>query len=245
MNLQEKEDGVEVKKTNSSAEIEILDLMAKTAGTIAHDINNFLVAIYGNLSIAKVSSDPGSKTHIKLEKAEKACFMLQEYTSNLNLFTRAGIPRFKKVVISRTLKNAFSAHNQEKIKRELNIDEDLEIPEIDQEMIKILLSNVIKNSVNALDENGTIIASIENEVLNGDSSIPLKEGNYIKIKIQDNGPGIPSEKLESVFETTLSSNKGFGLPLSRYIVVKHNGYINLTSEPGRGTTCTIYLPVCQ
>jgi len=90
----------------------------------------------------------------------------------------------------------------------------------------------------------------ENITLTGDEALSLKSGPYVRISVIDKGFGIPKEHLSKIFDpyfTTkdMGSNKGMGLGLSicHSIVRKHDGAITIESQPGKGTTATIYLPV--
>ena len=74
------------------------------------------------------------------------------------------------------------------------------------------------------------------------------DGNMIQVRIRDNGPGIPDEVKSHIFDpffTTKSEGTGLGLSVSNSIIVEHNGRIVLDSEPGKGTTFIISLPIVQ
>ena len=82
----------------------------------------------------------------------------------------------------------------------------------------------------------------------GNSSLPLPEGRYIKLAVQDHGCGIPREVLPKIFDpyfTTKAEGSGLGLATAYAIVAKHDGYITVESEVGVGTTVVISLPASQ
>jgi CheY-like chemotaxis protein len=85
----------------------------------------------------------------------------------------------------------------------------------------------------------------ENVHIDSGDMLPLKEGRYVKIEIQDQGEGIPKERLEKIFDpyfTTKESCRGMGLPLVSAIIKKHHGHITVQTSIGAGTTFTAYLP---
>jgi CheY-like chemotaxis protein len=77
------------------------------------------------------------------------------------------------------------------------------------------------------------------------NSVALSAGDYVRIEVQDNGPGIPSENLEHIFEpffSTRTGGTGLGLAMVRSILTEHEGAIEVASTVGTGTTFTIYFP---
>ena len=92
----------------------------------------------------------------------------------------------------------------------------------------------------------------ENITLDNENSYSLKQGDYLKISIIDNGGGIPPEQLEKIFDPYFTtkytfSEKGLGLGLAicYSVMKKHNGHISVTSREGTGTTVELYLPAFQ
>ncbi|MEW6586593.1 MAG: ATP-binding protein, partial [Nitrospirota bacterium] len=100
------------------------------------------------------------------------------------------------------------------------------------------------NAVQAMPEGGIVTIHGENIAITEGSELPLQKGRYVKMSIRDGGCGIPKEDLGRIFDpyfTTKQKASGLGLTTAYYIVQRHGGYIHLESEPGRGTTCSIYL----
>jgi len=95
---------------------------------------------------------------------------------------------------------------------------------------------------------GTIRVQADNVVLGTGTIIPLPEGHYVKITVQDYGCGISREALSKIFDpyfTTKAEGSGLGLTTAYAIVTKHDGYISIASELGVGTTVVIYLPASR
>lgn len=96
-----------------------------------------------------------------------------------------------------------------------------------------------------MPEGGTLTIDLTNQVLEEESVLPLAAGKYVRITFQDTGVGIPEADLPKVFDpyfTTKPRGTGLGLTTAYSIIKRHNGYIVLESEPGRGTRVQIYLP---
>jgi CheY-like chemotaxis protein len=113
-----------------------------------------------------------------------------------------------------------------------------------------VLLNLCVNARDAMPLGGSLKIEAENTVLDehyAAMNLQAKPGRYVKISVADSGTGIPPELLDKIFEpffTTKDLNKGTGLGLSTVmaIVKSHGGIVNVYSEPGRGTTFTVYLP---
>jgi signal transduction histidine kinase len=120
--------------------------------------------------------------------------------------------------------------------------------------IERAISNLIRNAVEAIGDRGTL--TVRTAVARFDRPAgglePVAPGEYALLGISDTGPGIPRELLNRVFEPfftnkTLrdSSGSGLGLSIVRGVVKEHEGYIDVSSEHGHGTTFTLYFPLAQ
>ncbi len=125
---------------------------------------------------------------------------------------------------------------------EIDVDPMLRIP-MHSEKIQQVVINLVKNAAQALvgaeTEAGTI--RVETELLDG--------GEQLALRVTDNGPGIPTEAIEEIFEpfftTKPKSGTGLGLDICRQIAQAHGGTIDVRSEPGRGATFEIVLPIVR
>jgi CheY-like chemotaxis protein len=96
-----------------------------------------------------------------------------------------------------------------------------------------------------MPQGGTIRLNARNATLEARSGLPLEAGRYVKISIQDEGLGIPQEHLGKIFDpyfTTKHQGSGLGLSMSYTTIHAHDGYIEVESEMGKGTTFRIYMP---
>ena len=226
--------------------IEKLESVGILAGGIAHDFNNILTTIVGNITLAKMSHP---KKHISeiLTDAEKACLHAKDLTKQLLTFSKGGIPIKKISSLAELLKDSASfALRGSNIKCEFTISDDLWAVEIDEGQISQVFNNLVINANQAMPKGGIISMQAENVILDDrQSSLPLPNGEYVKIIIRDKGIGIPRNHIKKIFDpyfTTKQSGSGLGLTTTYSIISNHGGYIDVESEVGAGTTFYIYLP---
>ena len=214
------------------------------AGGIAHDFNNILTAIFGNISIMALTID---ERHMDiLKNIEHASVRARDLTLQLMTFAKGGIP-IKTIssigdLLRETARFALAGSN---IRLDLAIPDDLLAVEFDQGQISQVVNNLIINALDAMPHGGTIRIAVENVTLTHSPDLPLRDGNYIKIVVRDQGTGIPREVLPKIFDpyfTTKKSGHGLGLSSTYSIIKKHDGHITVDSEPQVGTEFSIYLP---
>ena len=225
-----------------------LEAIGILAGGIAHDFNNILTAIMGNIMLAKIYAKPGDKIHEKLIDAEKASLRAKDLTQQLLTFSRGGAPIKKTVFISKLLEDTtLFALTGSNVRSEFFITGDLWPVEVDEGQVSQVINNLIINAGHAMLKGGIIKVRAENIVLDVDAKqgLPLKEGKYIKISVEDQGIGISKEHLKQIFDpyfTTKQKGSGLGLATAYSVIKRHDGYIQVESELGVGTTFNIYLP---
>jgi PAS domain S-box-containing protein len=229
-----------------------LESLGILAGGIAHDFNNILTAIFGNISLAKMMAEPESRVFYRLAEAEKASRRAQDLTRQLLTFSKGGAPIKKVASIAELLKDtARFVMSGSNIRRAFDISEDLWIVDIDAGQISQVIHNLVINAQQSMSQAGTIGIRAENVTVGGktgEAGLPLTDGNYIKISIQDQGSGIPEEHLDKIFDpyfTTKEKGSGLGLTTTYAIIKKHDGHIAIKSSVGVGTTFSIYLPASK
>jgi two-component system, cell cycle sensor histidine kinase and response regulator CckA len=132
-----------------------------------------------------------------------------------------------------------------KVRGEVEIDDNIRAIEADEGQISQVLNNVLINAVQAMPEGGVLRIEAANIMLDAAGTLPLPEGEYVRIAITDQGYGIPQETLERIFDpyfSTKDSGTGLGLASVYSIVTRHGGHVSADSVPGNGTTFTILLP---
>lgn len=227
------------------------DIATLVAG-IAHDFNNFLTSIALNIHLAidELEKNPkGSIAHLK--KAYKVTGNAGKLTQHLLTFAKGGEPILKSldtVDLFKTNVKFFLAGS--KIKVKFHFSKDTGNVFGDGAQLEQVIQNLVVDSKEAIGKtkNGTITITVGNENLPEANIYFLKEGNYVKIIYKDTGPGIKKENLSKVFSpyfTTKKTGTGLGLSIVYSIIQKHNGYIGIESEYGKGVVFTIYLPATK
>jgi len=225
-----------------------LETIGILAGGIAHDFNNFLTAIIGNLSLIKTKLlNPPFDILKQIENIESVVNRASLLTNQLLTFSKGDILIKDSVDISKIIKEVLiftlSGSN---IKLNISSDENLPLMYIDVGQISQVFQNLTVNAIQAIDKNGVIEVKIKKYKNNGE--IPIKETDLIEIEFKDNGKGIPQEILSHIFDpffTTKKGGSGLGLATVDSIIKKHNGFIKVESQVGKGTTFFIYLPVLK
>ncbi len=226
-----------------------LESVGLLAGGIAHDFNNMLTSILGNISMAAYDMDPESKSLVWLSAAEKATLRAKDLTHQLITFAKGGVPIKEVFQIGEVLREAVSlALSGSQLKSEFFIQDDILNLDADKGQITQVIHNMVVNAAEASPGGGVINVTAENAIIGPDSDLPLKEGKFVKISVEDHGCGITHENLARIFDpyfTTKSKGNGLGLASCYSIVKKHGGHISVTSEVGIGTKFQIYLPASE
>ena len=230
-----------------------LESLGVMAGGLAHDFNNIMTVIMGNVSLAKAQMDPDHKIFPRLEEVEKASKKARELTSSFVTFSKGGEPIKKtQSVVDSIEASTTLALSGSYITSDRSFPDDLWPVEIDEIQIGHVIQNLVVNAREAMPDGGKMRICAENMLLDAVNKLFLKEGKYVKISIQDQGIGIPGEQLANIFDPYFSTKeigtqKGMGMGLATvYAIIKnHDGHITVDSEVGVGTTVHIYLPASQ
>jgi len=223
-----------------------LESVGILAGGIAHDFNNILTGILGNIGLAMIHMQSEDITFKRLTAAEKAALQARDLTQHLLTFSRGGAPVKKAASITELLMDSVMfALTGSNVQCDFSIPADLRPLDVDEGQINQVINNLIINALQAMPEGGTIKVGAENIVVGAGQGLPLKEGEYVKISIEDEGIGISKAHLQKIFDpyfTTKQRGSGLGLAITYSIVRQHDGYIDVESELGVGTKFSIYLP---
>jgi len=240
---------LEKKTEEELIKIKKLESIGILAGGIAHDFNNILSAILGNINLANQYLDVSSKAKPLLEEAEKATTRAKDLTQQLLTFSKGGMPIKKIEHLSEIIReSADLILHGTNVVCEYQIPDDLWMVEVDRGQIGQVIQNLVINSCQAMVEGGVITIScsnVENE--NEEIFQGLYHGKYVKIVLRDTGIGIPEQMLDKIFDpyfSTKQEGSGLGLAITHAIINKHDGYIQVDSQAGRGTTFTFYLQAC-
>jgi len=223
-----------------------LESVGILAGGIAHDFNNLLTGILGNITLAKVFNRGNPEAIDILNQAEQASLQARDLTQQLLTFAKGGSPIRKTVSISSLLKDCVEfALRGSTVGHAFVIPEDIWPVNVDEGQFGQAVQNVVLNADQAMLAGGTLVVRAENVTFGPAQALPLSEGRYVKISIQDQGTGIPAEHLLDIFDpyfTTKQEGRGLGLATAYSIVKAHDGHITVESELGAGSAFHIYVP---
>jgi PAS domain S-box-containing protein len=230
-----------------------MESIGRLAGGVAHDFNNMLSAILGHVELAMDKCRPPEPIFHDLKVIEKAAHRSAALTQQLLAFAR------KQTVAPKILDlNDVVAGMLTMLQRLIGEDIDFAwMPgaglwqiKIDPSQVDQVLANLCVNARDAIDGIGKITIETENVVLDEAYCGVHPEftcGQFVMLAVSDNGHGMDRETLDQIFEpffTTKERGKGTGLGLATvYGILKQNdGFINVYSEPGHGSTFKLYLP---
>lgn len=220
-----------------AARNERLESVGVLAGGIAHDFNNILTGILANLSLLKREKPGSKKFQAFAEDAEKAALSARHLTNQLLTFAQGGAPVKRAVHTAELLEQAtrFLLRGSG-VSFSIEADRDLWSLEADPGQFSQVVSNLVLNAKQAMNDVGSLSVSARNAALKATDEEGLPSGRYVRILFHDSGPGIPGKIADRVFDpyfTTREKGHGLGLTTSHSIVVRHGGRIRiLPSDKG-------------
>jgi signal transduction histidine kinase/CheY-like chemotaxis protein len=216
------------------------------AGGIAHDFNNLLMGILGNISLARDRIDPSNRVHQLLREAERAANRAKRLTQQLLTLSKGGAPIRLATSVPKLVRDSTElALRGTNVRAEYEFPPDLWSADVDRGQVGQVIENLVINAVQAMPQGGVIRIVANNVTLGSGRGDSLEPGDYIRLEIQDHGPGIPPENLGRIFDpyfTTKESGTGLGLTTSYAIVTKHGGKLEVHPVSGGGSNFVIHIP---
>ena len=229
--------------------LEKLESLGLMAGGIAHDFKNALTAVLAYVGLARNKSDNDSEVAHFLERAELAGEQAEWLTSQLVTFAKTDSPEHKQHQLDKLLVESIGL-----VSSGSNVDVEFELATslppliVDEGQFKQVISNIAINAHQAMESGGRLVVRAETHTARYQLGPVAPEGEYIRIDIQDSGPGVPIEirdKILDPYYTTKDFGTGLGLSTAFAIVQQHHGHMEFHSDEGKGTTFSIYFPVFQ
>src|SRR3954447_9107599 len=223
-----------------------LESLGTLAGGIAHDLNNILTVISGNIGLAQIEApaDCGSLLGF-LSKAGQAAQHAAHLSSQLLTFSKGGAPLKKVVSMGDLLEHSaeFALYGSN-LRADFDIAVDLWKAEVDAAQIEQVVNALMLNAREAMPHGGTVRVRARNIVFEENTGAPLPPGRYLKVTISDRGTGITEDLRSKIFDpyfTTKPTGTGLGLAISYSIVKKHGGLLLLENSTSEGAVFAIYL----
>ena len=212
---------------------EKLKSISNVASELAHDFNNILSIILANTSLIKLYMTEEDVFYEKFLEIERAAKKGSDLAKQLLIFSKSNSLNRKKLNLKKLLIDTtrLSLSGTE-IKSQFNIDDNLMNVEGDEGQISQVITNIVINASHAMNGKGILEISAKNM------------DKYVQISIEDEGEGISKEHISKIFEpyfTTKKDGTGIGLASVDAIIRRHDGYINVESEKGKGSIFKIYL----
>ena len=231
-----------------------MEAIATLAGGIAHQFNNALAVILGNLELIHMDGMYDAKLNIYAEPINQAAQKMVQLTGQLLAYARGGKFQTQKIsahrFVTETLK--LVQHSMApNVEVETDLAENADHIEVDLTQMQMLLAAILANASEAMEREGRARVTLKNVEV-GEKECArypgLKPGHRVLLQISDNGKGMDEQTRDRIFEpffTTKFQGRGLGMAAVYGIVKKHGGYVYVDSVLGQGSTISIYLPGTQ
>ena len=223
-----------------------LESLGRLAGGIAHEYNNLLTVITGNLSLMKLNPVVMAEEGDQVLEIEKGARRARDVSRRLLTFSVGGEPVLSVTDLAGVVKEAAErAARGAKARCSYSIVPDLKTAAADSEQIAQAVEIIVRGAAHAMPEGGTIQISLANIEIAPESHV-LPAGSYVQTSIADAGEAISAEELQRIFDpfsSTRRDNSGVDLSTAYSIIKKHHGHLEAKSGAGFGVVFTFWLPV--
>ncbi|MFQ5648685.1 MAG: nitrogen regulation protein NR(II) [bacterium] len=229
-----------MKTHESLRKAERLAAMGQMAATVAHEIRNPLGIIKGTADVLKSKYDSSEEPDELFEYIPSEVRRLNRLVSDFLTFARDRDLERTATDLKSSVEKSLVSLEDEVRQANVTVEKEFdELPEVrhDEDAVNQLILNLALNAVQAMNGGGTIAIRLKNE--------RRKKGrHYVKVEIEDTGCGfeVEGDRVFEPFYTTKTSGSGLGLAICKRLVEKHEGWIEVESEKGKGTKIRVYLP---
>ncbi|MCP5105485.1 MAG: hypothetical protein GY950_19010 [bacterium] len=220
---------------------------------MAHEFNNLMAIILGNIEMVLGSGIEDRVLQKRLEAIKTSAERSATLTNQLLSFSRKQMLQLERLDFNDLISNiSFMIHNLfgEGVKQKIISAPNLVEIEGDQSQLTQVILDLVQNACDAMPEIGSLTIETRNVLLDEDlcKTIPdSRPGRFVCISVTDTGTGMSPETLKHIFEPFFTTRRmgnatGLGLAFVYGTIMQHNGWLNVSSEVGKGTTFEIYLP---
>jgi PAS domain S-box-containing protein len=233
-----------------------LESLGILAGGIAHDFNNLLMGVLGNVSIALADLPAESPVIDCLKDVEKAGQRAADLAKQMLAYSGKGLFKVEKIdlpVLVKEMGHLLEISLSKKAVIRYDFADDVPAVEADASQLRQVIMNMITNASDAIgDKDGIITISVGSMDCDSDYldvtyiDDKLLPGRYCFVEVSDTGIGMDAETINKIFDpffTTKFTGRGLGMAAVLGIIRGHKGAIKIYSEPGKGTTFKVLLPV--
>ncbi len=236
--LRETREEIERLHRTQMSRAEHLATLGELATGLAHEIRNPLAGIAGVIEIIGRDLPATSPARAVVKEVRHEVSQINQILTDLLQTARPRPPDIRRSDLNTTIEHAIMLSRQQALSKPIDIvfNRNADLPEVEHDSSQIhqVLLNLVLNSIQAIEGEGTIQIEIG------------QRGDSVAIGVSDTGRGISAEVLPNVFRpfyTTKGNGTGLGLSLARRIVEDHHGQIDVTSTVGKGSTFTVHLPL--
>ena len=231
------------------------EAIGQLAGGIAHDFNNVIGAVLGWAELGEEQAASGNANlQSYFKKIHSQCDRVTALVQQLLAFARRQVLEPRTFSLNQTVHDVLNLLDKvigKDIEIKKDLAGDLSAVRADPTQIEQVLMNLCVNSRDAMPKGGSITIKTRNAEFSEEDcrrTVGLQPGRFAELRVSDTGTGMDAATREKIFEpffTTKGNGKGTGLGLATLygIVKQHNGFIQVESEPGQGSTFRVFLPV--
>ena len=231
-----------------------MEAIATLAGGVAHEFNNALMGILGNIELLKMDLPEDERRDRYFGAMKDSGHRMSRLTDQLLAYAQGGKYQPKNLKLDgfviqtlQILQHGFKPA----VRVETHFSKDISVIKADNAQMQMVLSAILNNSNEAIEDEGLIRITAENKYIDEDFAKQhpgFKPGSYVCLNIEDDGKGMDEETKDGIFEpffTTKFQGRGMGMAAVYGIVKNHDGWIYVDSELGKGTVVQIYLPAIE
>ena len=224
-----------------------MEAIVAMAGGIAHQFNNALFSVIGNLDLLKIVLGDDHKANKHIKSINASAQRMANLTRQLTTYAHGGKYHPHPVLLGKVVENTLSSlrpNLSPSVRIITELAADIPYIEMDEHQMGMVIGTIINNAAEAIDGSGYIRVSVEKKRLYREQSGGT--GIYICLSVEDNGKGMDAETKRRIFDPFFSTKfqgRGLGMAAVYGIITNHDGYISIDSVPGQGTVVHVHIPV--